>query len=137
MVFIGILFALFYAVILTAVFSLIFRNTGPWSGFWIFFFLLFFVSLGAGQWAAPLGPVAWGYYWVPGLFAAIIFALVLAAVSPAPPLSRKINNSQTGNNITTAKTGEEGAAAAVAVFGIFFWILMIILIMGAIAGLVR
>lgn len=34
MEFIGILFALFFAITLTAVFSLAFRNSGPWGGFW-------------------------------------------------------------------------------------------------------
>jgi hypothetical protein len=95
MSFAGILFALFYAFILTVIFSLAFKNTGPWGGFWAFFFLLFFVSLGAGEWAAPAGPVAWGYYWAPGLIAAVIFALLLAAVAPAP---RRLNNSQEGHD---------------------------------------
>lgn len=62
MEFIGILFALFFAIMLTAVFRLAFKNTGPWGGFWIFFTLMFFISLAAGEWAAHRGPSAWGYY---------------------------------------------------------------------------
>lgn len=135
MSFAGILFALFYAVILTAIFSLVFKNTGPWGGFWIFFFLLFFVSLGAGEWAAPAGPVVWGYYWVPVLIAAVIFALLLAAVTPTPVGPRRFNNGAMRKKMVTDKINEEiDTAATVAVLGIFFWILLIILVVAAIAG---
>lgn len=33
--FVGVLFVLFFAVMLTAILRLVFRNTGPWVGFWI------------------------------------------------------------------------------------------------------
>lgn len=33
--FVGVLFALFFAVMLTAIFRLVFRNTGPWGVLWI------------------------------------------------------------------------------------------------------
>ena len=124
MEFIGILFALFFALIITSIFSFVVRRTGPWSGFWVFFILLFFISLGAGEWAAPRGPVAWGYYWAPGLIAALIFALVLAAATPTPRSSHRT----TGNDDI-----ESGAAV---VLDIFFWVLIVILIVAAIACIV-
>jgi len=139
MEFTGILFAFFYAVIITGIFSLIFRNTGPWSGFWIFFFLLFFIALGAGEWAAPRGPVAWGYYWAPGLFAAIIFALLIAAATPVSRSPRTLNKKKdTKKNTTTGQIHEEEGttAAAVVVIGIFFWILMSVLITAAVVGII-
>jgi apolipoprotein N-acyltransferase len=139
MSFAGILFALLYAVVLTAIFSLAFKNTGPWGGFWIFFFLLFIVSLSAGEWAPPAGPVAWGYYWVPGLIAATTFALLLAAVTPASPVPRnKFNNGNIRKNTTTEKIceEEETTVITVAVIGTFFWVLMVVLIIAAIAGVI-
>jgi hypothetical protein len=58
MEFVRIVFALFFAAVLTVIFNLSFNNTGRWKGFWVFFALFVFISLGAGQWAAPRGPSA-------------------------------------------------------------------------------
>lgn len=135
MEFIGIIFALFFAIILTAIFSLPFRNTGPWGGFWVFFILLFFISLGAGEWAAPRGPSAWGYYWAPGLIAAVIFALLLAAAAPGSSSKpRKRNLKSTAPTQEMIDESEE-AIVATTVIGIFFWILIIALALIAIAGI--
>lgn len=131
MEFIGILFSLFFAVIITVVFSLAFKNTGPWGGFWIFFILMFFISFGAGEWAAQRGPSAWGYYWAPGLIAAIVFALVLAATSPGSHAPR--SNLKHRSNVDTKENTEVGFSTAV--FGVFFWILIVLLALIAIAGL--
>ncbi|MES2652405.1 MAG: hypothetical protein V4663_11735 [Bacteroidota bacterium] len=132
MEFVGILFSLLFAAILTALFSLAFKNTGPWSGFWMFFILLFFVSLGAGEWAAHRGPSAWGYYWAPGLLAAIIFALVLAAASPKSTLSQ---NKKTKPDTKLEAPVEEEMVVVSVIAGIFFWILILALIIIAISGL--
>lgn len=131
MEFIGILFSLFFAVIITVVFSLAFKNTGPWGGFWVFFILMFFISFGAGEWAAQRGPSAWGYYWAPGLIAAIVFALVLAATSPKSHGPRR--NIEQRSNVDTKENTEVAVSAAV--FGIFFWMLIVLLALIAIAGL--
>lgn len=131
MEFIGILFSLFFAVIITVVFSLAFKNTGPWGGFWVFFILMFFISFGAGEWAAQRGPSAWGYYWAPGLIAAIVFALVLAATSPGSHAPR--SNLKHRSNVDTKENTEVGFSTAV--FGVFFWILIVLLALIAIAGL--
>jgi len=135
MEFIGILFALFFALIITSIFSFVVRRTGPWSGFWVFFILLFFISLGAGEWAAPRGPVAWGYYWAPGLIAALIFALVLAAATPTPRSSQRLYRKSDikKDNTRGNEDIEDGAAV---VLDIFFWVLIVILIIAAIAGIV-
>lgn len=130
MEFIGILFALLFATILTAFFNLVFRNTGPWSGFWVFFILLFFIALGAGEWAAPRGPSAWGYYWVPGLVAAIILALVLAAVTPRVPYPASRKRKEV---VETPEEREEKVVIG-AMVGVFFWILLSVLVLVAIAG---
>lgn len=132
MEFIGILFSLFFAVIITAIFSLALKRTGPWGGFWVFFILMFFISFGAGEWAAQRGPSAWGYYWAPGLIAAIIFALVLAATSPGSHASQR--NSKHRSDVNTKENTEVEFSAAV--FGIFFWILIVLLAVIAIAALV-
>jgi len=136
MEFIGILFALFFAILLTAVFSLAFRKTGPWGGFWVFFILMFFISLAAGEWAARRGPSAWGYYWAPGLVAAIVVGLVLAAASPekSGSVKKKLKQNPESGEVEELTTTEVSVAAAV--FGIFFWILIVVLVLIAIGGLV-
>lgn len=136
MEFIGILFALFFAIILTAIFGLALKRTGPWSGFWVFFILLFFIALGAGEWAAPRGPSAWGYYWAPGLIAAIIFALILAAATPAetPSINRKMKNRLKSEEAEEPEEAEE-TIVVTAMLGVFFWILIVVLAIIAIIGL--
>ncbi|MCX2452389.1 hypothetical protein OQX61_14030 [Pedobacter sp. PLR] len=135
MEFIGILFALFFAIMLTAVFSLAFRNTGPWGGFWTFFILLFFISLAAGEWAAQRGPSAWGYYWAPGFIAAIVVALLLAATSPDSAAERARKRAkELRNRPEGAREAEVSVAATV--LGIFFWILIVVLALIALAGVV-
>jgi hypothetical protein len=133
MEFIGILFALFIAMALTLIFALILRNTGPWGGFWTFFVLLFFIALGAGEWAAPRGPSAWGYYWVPGLVSAFILALMLAAASPGSKKKYLRNRKK----YLTEKEGdkEEEAVVTAVVISSFFWVLLLVLVLIAGFGL--
>jgi len=128
--FIGILFALVYAALLVLLFAKVFRNTGPWKGPWVFFFLVFLVALGAGEWAAPVGPVAWGYYWVPGLVAGAILALVLAAVGP---VSRSLQNVEESEHLSETDKGNEEPALVVTVF---FWLLVLALLILAAGGII-
>lgn len=123
--FVGILFALFVAVMLTAIFRLVFRSTGPWGGFWVFFVLLFFITFVAGEWAVQRGPSAWGYYWMPGLIAAIVVALILAAASPQSPVRKR--NLKRKTDVHNQE--EEEVFIATEVLGIFFWILIITLVL--------
>lgn len=119
----NIIFSLIYAVIITAVFTLIFKKNGPWDGFWLLFVLVLLASIGAGRWVSPIGPAAWGFHWLPGLIAAIIFALLVAAATPeSKPDKRKVD--------------EQTEVNALAV-NFFFIILIIILVILAIAGVIH
>ena len=84
--------------------------------------LILLASIGAGRWVAPIGPVAWGFHWLPGLIAAIIFALLVAAATP---------ESRPGKN----KVNEQTEVNALAV-NFFFIILLVILVILAIAGVI-
>ncbi len=117
------IFSLVYAVVITAVFTLIFKKNGPWDGFWLLFILVVLASIGAGRWVTPIGPVAWGFHWLPGLIAAIIFALLVAAATPDPGAKRK------------GKADEQTEVNALAV-NFFFIILIVILVVLAAAGLI-
>jgi len=117
----NIIFSFVYAVVITAVFTLIFKKNGPWDGFWLLFILVFLASVGAGHWAAPAGPSAWGFHWLPGLVAAFIFALLVAAATPDPHQK---------------KVDEQAEVNALAV-NYFFILLIIVLVILAIAGLIH
>lgn len=119
----NIIFSLLYAVIITAVFHLLFKKSGPWAGFWLLFILVFLASVGAGRWVTPTGPAAWGFHWLPGLVAAILFALLVAAATPeARPAKGK------------ADTASEVNALAV---NFFFIVLIVILVILAVAGIIN
>ncbi|MCX2453853.1 hypothetical protein OQX61_21475 [Pedobacter sp. PLR] len=136
MEFVGILFALFFAILLTAVFRLVFRNTGSWAEFWSFFGLLFFVSFAAGEWAAPRGPSVWGYYWAPGLIAAFVVGLVIAAAAPHSTAKRTRRSKPKKEDIVEEEIREFEVGVAVGVFGTFYWILIVLLALIALSGLV-
>jgi hypothetical protein len=93
-------------------------------------------SLGAGEWAAQRGPSTYGYYWVPGLLAAIIFALVLAASSPKkrPKSGNKVGDRAKADLDLDAPDAEELIVVS-AITGLFFWMLLIVLVIIALAGL--
>lgn len=131
MEYLGVLFSLFFAIVITAIFSIALKKTGPWGGFWVFFILMFFVSLAAGEWAAQRGPSAWGYYWAPGLMAAIVTALILAAATPGSHKERAQSKLHSDSHI---KESTE-VAVTTAIFGVFLWILIALLAFIAIAGL--
>ncbi|MEW5745957.1 MAG: hypothetical protein AB1805_11045 [Nitrospirota bacterium] len=110
--------ALLIAIAVTFVFAVVFRRVGPWFSVIVFFFVIFFAAWAGGIWLPPAGPSLWGIYWVPFLVVALIFAFLLAATAPALP-------KREGRESPTPDTEKEKQAAAV--FGIFFWILMVAL----------
>ncbi len=119
------LFALILAIVLTAILAGPARwrhpATAETSGATALFLfvLLFLVIWVGGLWLAPFGPPLWGGYWAPFVAVAIVLGLILlaAAAPPRRPL-------------------QAGAAAhgPVVVFGVFFWILAIVLIVGLFIG---
>jgi hypothetical protein len=138
----------FIAALLTVIFAGFLRAPGPWRGFWIFFIIMFFVALAASEWIKPVGSQVWGYYWIPGLFAALIFAVLLAAVTPKGPgknkskfFSKENKDSNVPNTYyspaeanasTTIYKGDEPANRVV--LGGFFWIFIIFLLIAVLAG---
>jgi len=119
MLFVHLLFALFFALLLSGIFALGFSRKGPWESVFMFFLLLFLLSWAGGAWLAPFGPQLWGGYWLPFLLVGVVIALFLAALAPPPR--------ETG---TVAQEGGEAVEreAALTGLGIFFWILIATLV---------
>jgi len=128
MIFIDLLFAFFFALLLAAIFGLAFRSRGPWGSIWLFFLILFLATWAGGVWVTPIGAPIWGAYWIPFLFVAIIFALLLSAAAAIVP------KEETEVEIVDEQRLEQEEKTTTATLGIFFWILMVVLIISIIAS---
>jgi small-conductance mechanosensitive channel len=117
--------ALVMALVITIFFSAVLRHKGPWGAVWLVFVTIFLASWAGYLWINPFGPMVLGVSIAPIFVVGLIFAFILAAVSvPQPRFKRK-----------TPET-EEADSATVAI-GIFFWIVLIILIVAIAAGYYR
>lgn len=111
--------ALAIAGLVSAAFTLLFGRRGPWASLPIFFLLIFLAAWAGGVWITPIGPSVVGVYWLPFLVVAVLFAFLLAAVTPPerPPQSR----------LEAWEQARDMAATALAV-ETFFWLLLISLV---------
>jgi hypothetical protein len=84
----------------------------------VFLFVVFLlVTWAGGLWVTPFGPTLWGVAWLPLVIVALLAALLLIAAAPER------------YRFPTRPAGREAAGvAAVVGFGIFFWILAILLL---------
>ena len=113
--------ALITAFLLTLLFSRSFSNKGPFGGL-LLFFLIIFLSTWSGQlWVQPVTKPIWGIDWGLLLFTATIFSVMMMALST--PVSKDERDSM---ELVNKKTG-------IAV-GLFFWILIILLIIAVGSG---
>jgi hypothetical protein len=113
-------FALFVAILLSAVFAVAFRRRGPWESLFLLFLVLFLLSWAGGAWLAPIGPTLWGEYWLPFVLVGIIMALFLAALVP-PPRESTVELVEEGKDAAERKVVLTG-------LGIFFWMLVTALV---------
>lgn len=122
---IDLLFALAVALLLTAIFAVLFRTTGPWSSFWIFLVVVFLAAWVGGLWVVPLGPPLFDVYWLPFLLVGLFFALLMAAAAPV------VRAPRTPREAAAEIEAEREAATA---FSVFFWILLVGLLIAVILG---
>lgn len=123
--------ALVIALIIGALFYYGFKRRGPWA-FWVFLLILFFTAWAGSFWIEPAGPLIWGFAWLPIFFWVFIVALVIAAAGETSATSRY---ERTTDVETTDREITESEAGAAAAFGIFFWVLLGILLAAIIIGL--
>ena len=124
--FIGDLLIAFVLTILIMLPFYFLGRVGPWEG-WIWFALLLFLFTWAGgAWVRPYGPTIYGYSWLPFLFFALIFALLMAAVVPRrPPRNRK-------EAIERARAENEAESITAVTLGVFFWMVLVGLVLALI-----
>ena len=76
----------------------------------------------------PIGAPVWGAYWIPFLFVAIIFALILSAATAVVP-----KDERTVELMNEQRLDQEEKDTT-ATLGNFFRILMVVLMIAIIAG---
>ncbi len=125
----GLIYFLAIALIISAIFSFGFRRRGPWGRFWVFFIILFLAIWASDIWLPPTGPYWGGIHWFPPLAVGILLALILAAATP--PEMRENERPERASGSAPPNPEPPGYVA----LGVFFWIFLIILIVGVIIGL--
>jgi uncharacterized membrane protein YraQ (UPF0718 family) len=114
------IFALAVGLVFAAIFSLIFRRTGPWASFFVFFIIIALASWAGGVWLLPVGPPLFGVFWIPFLIFGFTFAILLAASAP----------SRTYRSRRRATEDQ----SVVAAFDVFFIVLIGVLIAAIVVG---
>lgn len=116
MFFLDLLFALVIAILLTALFGLLFRRMAMGTGLLLFFLVLFLASWAGGVWLTPFGPPLFGVSWLSFLFIGLFVALILTALIPPvrPP-----------RTLEEARVQAETEAETTFIIDIFFWILLL------------
>ena len=131
MTFLEVLFVIIGAILVGTIFYYVFRTSGPWGTFWSFILILILAGIAASGWMEPVGPVYRDVSWVPVLGVVLIFAILLAAATPPYEYPERTQTEEIPEPPTTSK---ERAAIAM---GVFFWILLVVLLAAALWGIFR
>ena len=116
--------AFFIALIISLIFAIGLRGKRLWLNFLFFFSIFFLITWAGGIWLTPFGPSIKGFYLVPFLVVGVLIALFLAAaVTSYKPRSKKERSQQ----------GEVMKLDPEAVFGSFFWALIILLFLAVVS----
>lgn len=118
--------ALAMALVITLFFSAVLKHKGPWDAIWLVFVTIFLSSWAGYLWISPFGPMVMGVSVMPIFVVGLIFAFILAAVTV--PAKRVVKD-------MTIK--EEVPSDTKLAIGIFFWIVLIILIIAIVTGYIR
>jgi len=128
MFYLGFIYLIVLAVLLSLMFSYGFRMRGPWGSFWSFFAIIFLAVWAADIWITPFGPYWYNINWFPPLVVGVLFAVLLAAATPSSRSKRK-----SGSTHPPSTEFESNAIATT--LGVFFWLLLTLFILAIIIGL--
>ena len=113
--------ALLISLLLTFLFFLL-SGRGSWRSLFLFFFIIFLVTWTGQFWITPFGPIIWGVSLLPLVFVALIFSLLIIALSTPEKVS------------SDKKTGTTAEEEYFFETGMFFWILIVILLTSIVIG---
>ena len=120
------MYLIILALLIALFFSFILNAKGPWGNFWVFYLVIFFGILLADIWLRPMGPYWLDVYWIPPLIVGVLVALLLAAATPEKSIREKRRKKD---------SDEEDDKSPLAGISIFFWIVLFLFIVFAIAGI--
>ena len=112
-------FALIVALFMTSIYKFVLRRQYPMPII-IFFVIVFLGAWLGGVWITPVGSSVWNVHWLPFFLASLVFALLLLATKTQKNRrqSRQKDKELEKENVTRAALGS------------FFWVLIILLILG-------
>ena len=117
--------SLIIAVLMTGLYLLVTRRAERRAGLIWLFLLIFLVTWAGGAWLRPMGPALLGTHWLSFLMVGALFALLLFIIIPRrTPRGRH----ETLDLLESMEREKELEAVAHITLGIFFWILLVVLI---------
>ena len=119
---VAILFSLFFAALITALFYLLLEN--PLKKWGVFFVIIFLVYFSATRWMVHAGPPAYGHYWLPAFVVAVLVAVLMAALYPKQ--NKRVPREKVSQGLYKGDESEETIA-----MGAFFWIFLLMLLITA------
>ena len=126
--FFQVFFAVLLALVVGSFFYYVFKYTGPWGSFWTFILVLIMAGVAASVWVEPFGPMIYNVAWMPVLFVILLFALLLAAVTPP----RYRTKDPARDDLTDVSNKDVPVLVVSAVFWVFLAGLMIAILIGII-----
>lgn len=127
------LFALFIAFVFSFFLAAAHRRRNPSAlmGFLYFFMLLFFTIWAINVWVNTAEMHSRSIIWLPLLLVGLLVALLMCAMMP---LLRKGDNVAQRTNAKKEATNQEEQRSVATLFGLFFWLLIIVAIAAIVAG---
>lgn len=128
--------ALLVAFVLSALLVTVFGwerpdRRGRGSAMVFLLMVLFLATWAGGLWLTPFGPMHWGLQWLPYVVVGLVVALLLAALIPTARAPRTRREA-----LERADRQEQLEKGTVAFFGAFLWVLVLVLVVGIVAGYV-
>ncbi len=122
---------LIIALVVAGIFFYGFKRRGPWGTFWVFLLILFLAGLAGRLWINPSDTENYGYAWLPVVFWVFVVAALIGMASGGTRAE-----GQEAAGVDKDNTDENTADVETAItFGIFFWVLVTVLLVAIIVGL--
>lgn len=132
---------MWFDMVLMVIFAMIYAGALVWALGWrhpvgnkvaggsmLFLFLILLLTMGAARaWVPPWGPVVHGTSWLSLLLIGLVVSLLILAVSAPPEKPPRVRRE--------AERGDPASLAAVTIFGLYFWALIVILLLAVVIGL--
>jgi len=121
---IGVVIALVFSFILVSILGWQWPGRRSWGpSFFLLFIILLLATWAGGLWLAPFGPMLAGVYWLPFVIVGLLIALIMAAIVPP---RRRPQTRREALEQADARQAEEAA------IGGFFWVAVVLLVVGII-----